>query len=63
MKKTYLQPLTEWHTLSLSAELLTASGDTLPRNLYDDETADGDESLSRRRRSVWDDEEDIEDSE
>lgn len=57
MRKAYIQPLTERNHAELSALLLTASGEQLPNELFDDYTADGDESLARRKRKdAWDDE-------
>lgn len=57
MKKFYIHPdvlILETHT---GGELLSASG-SQPTSIFDDETADGDESLSRRGSfSLWDEDE------
>lgn len=60
MKKTYIQPSLVSMLIRTDHSLLAASGEVTPTVMIDDETADGDESLSRRHRNVWDDEEEEE---
>ena len=60
MKKTYIAPSIESMETCAEDTLLTASAQQ-PTTLFDSETADGNESLSRRHRNVWDDEEEEED--
>ena len=61
MKKTYIQPCLTCMVIRTDHSLLAASGKVIPPVIIDDETADGSESLSRRHRNIWDDEEDEED--
>lgn len=61
MKKTYIQPSLVSMLIKTDYSILAASGEVMPTTIIDDETADGDESLSRRNRNVWDDEEEEED--
>lgn len=61
MKKTYIQPSLVSMLIKTDYSILAASGEVMPTTIIDDETANGNESLSRRNRNVWDDEEDEED--
>lgn len=62
MKKEYISPTLVCLMMSGRESLMAASGE--PTQLIDNETAGGNESLSRRRsRKVWDDEEVEEDEE
>ncbi|MBP3788559.1 MAG: hypothetical protein J6I52_02970 [Prevotella sp.] len=61
MKKTYIQPGLTSMLIKTDYSILAASGEVMPTTIIDDETADGNESLSRRNRNVWDDEEEEED--
>ena len=61
MKKTYIQPGLTSMLIKTDYSILAASGEVMPTTIIDDETADGSESLSRRNRNVWDDEEEEED--
>ena len=57
MKKSYIQPNVRSLGIRTDGVLLSAS-DSQPTSIIDDETADGDESLSRRGSfSLWDDDE------
>lgn len=59
MKQEYKAPITECYDIKFVHSLLSASDSgSLPSEIYDDETAGGNESLSRRNYSVWDDEAD-----
>ena len=63
MKKKYISPVLVCLMMSGRESLMTASG-VLPTQVFDDETASGDESLSRRQpHSVWDDEDSEEEEE
>lgn len=55
MKKIYLAPTVEIVEINVETQLMAASNGTMPDFLMnDDETANGDESLSREHSSVWD---------
>ena len=57
MKKTYIAPSIESMETCAEDTLLTASAQQ-PTTLFDSETADGSESLSRlNNSSLWDDDE------
>ena len=56
MKKSYIQPDVLIQEIHTGGKLLSAS-DSQPTSIIDDETADGNESLSRQG-SFWFDEED-----
>ena len=57
MKKSYIQPDVRSLGIRTDGVLLSAS-DSQPTSIIDDETADGNESLSRRGSfSLWDDDE------
>lgn len=60
MKKSYVKPHTACWEINCSQHLMVASGEEeLPTTLYDD-TADGDESLSRKESyDLWVDDEDL----
>lgn len=50
MKKTYFKPEIVSVALHTDNKLLIASGELLPTTLYDDETVDAGESLSRKAK-------------
>lgn len=54
MKKIYLAPTVEIVEINVETQLMAASNGTMPEFLMKDETANGDESLSREHSSVWD---------
>lgn len=56
MKKSYIQPNVRSLGIRTDGVLLSAS-DSQPTSIFDDETADGNESLSKQG-SFWFDEED-----
>lgn len=58
MKKTYNQPTMEVAEMETRLSMLMSSGDKL--NINFGEAVDENAQLSRRHRSVWDDDEDVE---
>ena len=57
MKKTYIQPTTTIHSISVERNFLAASGDRSLKIIYsdnEDEVESGD--ILSRRYSIWDDE-------
>lgn len=61
MRKKYITPNFVSIVIGTHHTLLAASGEVMPTTIIDDETADGDESLSRRNWNIWDGEEEEED--
>ena len=61
MKRSYVKPHTACWELTCSQHLMvTSEQEELPTTLYDDETADGDESLSRKESyDLWADDDDL----
>lgn len=62
MKKIYIKPCLASMAIRINHSLLGASGSVtppvvIPTTIIEDETADGNESLSRLNRDDWDDEE------
>ena len=58
MKKTYNQPTVEVQEMETQQPMLAGSGDQLDINFG--KAVDENAQLSRRHRSVWDDDEDVE---
>ena len=58
MKKTYNQPTMEVAEMETRLSMLMSSGDKL--NINFGQEVDENAQLSRRHRSVWDDDEDVE---
>lgn len=55
MKKTYISPMTQLHTIALQSQLL--AGSAKGNSVFDDEADPTLGTLSRRGCSIWDDEE------
>jgi hypothetical protein len=60
MKKTYINPKAEYIQMDLES-LIAASPEGFNKELDDDNTITPGDMLSRRRRDIWEDEEDEED--
>ena len=56
MKRMYIKPSMDRQEMMEQEGILNSSTNG-PETIYDDYTADGDESLSRNSHSIWDDEE------
>ncbi len=60
MKKIYIQPTMKVAEMDTRQPLLTASGDKLNINKKTNDAVEENTQLSRRHRSVWDDDEEEE---